>query len=115
MNTIDFAMSIMIVLLVIGFGLEATNILHEKTRNAFYAFEAKVKAEKCAALIDSFYANSGGKFTELKTECHTENEIIKAAKNGFVKNSLSIAPAKKISADGRGAVIEVEVEAHYAG
>ncbi|MDO8634386.1 MAG: hypothetical protein Q7K34_03800 [archaeon] len=115
MNTIDFTLSIMIVLLAIGFGLEATKAVHEKTRDAFYAFEAKVAAEKCAALIDSFYANGGGKFIELETECHAKDEKIQATKNGFIKNSLSIAPAKKISANENGVVIEVEVEAHYAG
>ena len=115
MNTIDFTMSAMIVLLVTGFGLEATMTLHEKAQGAFYAFGAKVEAEKCAALIDSFYANSGGKFAELEKKCHAEDEKIWAAKNGFVKNSRTIAPAKKISANENGVVIEVGVEAHYAG
>lgn len=113
MNTIDFSFSILIILIVTGFGIEIINTLHEKTRHALFAFDAKALAENCAALIDSFYANGGGKFLELKTGCYTENEKIHAVKNGFIKSSFSIAPAKKISASENGTVIEVYVEKHY--
>ncbi len=113
MNTFEFIAAISVILLIsIAFAATINQMqnLAQKTTNNF---EAKLQAEKCAAIIDSFYANSGGEFKKLDFLCHTQNEKIISEKNNTLKTAGTIAPQKSIVNSTEGTSISVEVQNHY--
>ncbi|GEM_PF-2811181 len=115
MNFFEFIVVFVSFMLLIGATAKQMQNVNTLAENSAMALEAKLEAEKCAAIVDSFYANAGGALKEMDFECHTENEKIVSAKNGVHKTSQTIAQEKTISGNGKQMTIQVKVRKHYEG
>ena len=76
-------------------------------------FRAKLDAEKCSSIIDSFYANSGGGLLDLEIDCIMEEGEIVASQNGRKGKAAILNKKTKLLQLGNSPVIEVGVEKHY--
>lgn len=113
MNSLEFMLAFLAFLATVGFAVHAITGIN----SSFAAFndsaEALLEAEKCAAIIDSFFANSGGKFSELSLDCRSENGKIVSGKNGTEKTTQAVSRENYVLGDSENQIMVVEVQEHY--
>ena len=75
---------------------------------------AKMYAAECAQIINSFYANSGGKIKNFSASCRTSGEqTITATFGGAEKSEFVLNTNSKTIAEKNSFKIEVNARKHY--
>ncbi len=114
MNYFEAMASFLLFLLILGSFIHTCNNLIAKAADAKNYYEAKIQAEKCDALIDSFYSNSGGRFKELKTDCFVVGGNKIGSKSEEMEAEAAVLNRKtKLIQIGERTNLIVEVIPHY--
>lgn len=113
MNSFELLTAFSLMLVLTGFFVSSTKITRHYAVESLEHIDSRLEAEKCAFLIDSFYAIGGGKFESLELFCHEENGLIVSEKNNAKKSTQTIALEKKVTGTAFGTAIEVTVREHY--
>lgn len=75
---------------------------------------AKMSAAECAQIINSFYANNGGKIKNLGASCRTSGEQTVLATFGSAEKSEFVLNTNSKTISGKNSFkIEVKVREHY--
>lgn len=112
--TLEALISFAIFLALLGAfaGIEAMQ--SAKASEASYKFSAALESGRCALVIDSFYANSGGALQDFSSSCYMTGASTVAAKiNGFEKEGAILNSGTKLIQTPHGTKMEVHVNEHY--
>jgi len=106
--TLEMLISFSVFIAIIGIFIGIGQTQLESTENAVEKFNAKLSAEKCATVIDFYFANGGENKVELEEKCSIDNNektIVKVdeAQASILNDKSSIKQSK----------IEVESDGHY--
>ncbi|MFH1224500.1 MAG: hypothetical protein V1676_01725 [Candidatus Diapherotrites archaeon] len=112
--TLEAMLSFALFLALLGAfaGIEAMQ--SAKASEAAYKFSAELESCRCALVIDSFYANSGGALQGFGSSCYMKGTNSVAAQvRGFEKESAILNSGTKLIQTPRGTRMEVQVNEHY--
>lgn len=106
------AFALFLALLGTFIGIEAAQ--SAKASETAYKFSAALESCRCALVIDSFYANSGGALQGFSSKCYMKGENTVAAKiSGFEKEGAILNSGTKLIQTPHGTRMEVRVNEHY--
>lgn len=108
MLTIKLLVYLAAMLVTIGFFFNSFSILSNSLFESSKEFSAKLKADSCATIINSFYSNPEGTLSNLKTNCYLKSKNSVAVNfEGTEKTSFILNNSTKISQGKNSLAIEV--------
>ncbi|MBU1120439.1 hypothetical protein KJ660_01025 [Candidatus Micrarchaeota archaeon] len=95
-------------------GLFASGLMEqgEKIGELGDSIKAETDALNCSLLVNSIYANSGGKLNEVKVNCFVEENEVKSKVKEKTFEAFVI-PSELSLEEGKETKLKVEVNEHY--
>lgn len=110
--SIDSMIGFAVFISVIGFFVAGLMEQGEKIEELGDSIEAEADAMNCSLLVNSIYANSGGKLKEVKVNCFVEENGLKSKVKGK-KAEAFVIPSELSLGEGKETKLKVEVKEHY--